>query len=216
MEIVSENPKSIVMFSFYPLSSPWLTYKLMVNNHQQTSALVLSPKPVEPAIGGFEGQTTKLAASSVLDTCPLPLDTCHHRPRSVGPPSLPKPRSTHTFTVLTWSTRSLPCTLALVDVLDVSHCGWSPGLLVCQSKPHIHPLALQVHRHNTSLLDLHLAVDHRVRAPHLHTTSQETCCIPNLQSQQRLVINSILVMDHVDNHSSQNESQGHISTLCSQ
>jgi len=26
MEIVRKNPKSMVKFSFYPLSSPWLTY----------------------------------------------------------------------------------------------------------------------------------------------------------------------------------------------
>jgi hypothetical protein len=31
-----------------------------------------------------------------------------------------------------------PCTLVFVDVPDVSHRGWSPGLLVPQSKPHVH------------------------------------------------------------------------------
>jgi hypothetical protein len=39
-------------------------------------------------------------------------------------------------------TRSLPCALALVDVPDISHHGWSPGLLVPQSKPHVRPSPL--------------------------------------------------------------------------
>ena len=116
--------------------------------------------------------------------------------------------------VLTWSTRSLPCTLALVDVLDVSHCGWSPSLLVLQSKPHVRPSPLQVHRHDTSLLDLHLTVDHRLRAPQLNTTSQETCRTHsfrhgNISHQLNLFV------DHVDNHSSQNVPQEYFSTLCS-
>jgi hypothetical protein len=59
---------------------------------------------------------------------------------------------------------------------SVSHRGWSPGLLVPRSKPYVHPSLLSVHRHGTSLLDLHLTVDHRLRAPHLRTTSQEICC----------------------------------------
>jgi hypothetical protein len=59
---------------------------------------------------------------------------------------------------------------------SVSHRGWSPGLLVPWSKPHVRPSPLLVHWHGTSLLDLHLTVDHCVRAPHLQTTNQETCC----------------------------------------
>ena len=114
----------------------------------------------------------------------------------MSPPSLTsrsakssEPRLTRTFTVLTWSTRSLPCTLTLVDVLDVSHCGWSPGFLVYQSKSHVFPSLLPVHRHDTSLLDLLLAIDHRLRAPHLHTTSQETCHMTQLMPMVRYQLN---------------------------
>ena len=141
-----------------------------------TFARVLRLKPTNPTV------------SSVLHTCPSSLDMCHCRPRSVGPPRLPKPRLNRTSIVLTWSTWSLPCTLALVDVPNVSHYGWSLDLLVPQSKPHIRTSPLWVHRHDTSLLDLHLIVDHRLRAPHLHTTSQETCCMTQLML--RLVTNS--------------------------
>jgi hypothetical protein len=56
---------------------------------------------------------------------------------------------------------------------------WPP---VPRSKPNIRPSLLSVHRHGTSLLDLHLTVDHRLRAPHLHTTSQETCRTTQLTS----------------------------------
>jgi hypothetical protein len=45
---------------------------------------------------------------------------------------------------------------------SVSHRGWSPGLLDPRSKPHIHPSPLPVHRHDTSLLDLYLTIDHRL------------------------------------------------------
>jgi hypothetical protein len=53
--------------------------------------------------------------------------------------------------ILTRSTWSLPCTLALVDVPDVSHRSWSPGLLVPWSKPHVHASPLSIHRHGMSL-----------------------------------------------------------------
>ena len=54
------------------------------------------------------------------------------------------------------------------------------SLLVPQSKPHVRPSPLLVHRHGMVLLDLHLAIDHSLRAPHLRTTSQETCCTTQL------------------------------------
>jgi len=128
----------------------------------RTSTRVLRPKPAKPA------------ASSVLHTL------SHHSTRVttiLDRPALQVLLSLAQLTsaVLTWSTRSLPCTLALVDVPDVSHRSWSSGLLVRRSKPHVHPSPLQVHRHDTSLLDLLLAIDHRLRAPQLNTTSQETC-----------------------------------------
>jgi hypothetical protein len=126
-----------------------------------------------------------------------------------------EPRSTCTSSVLTQSTRSLPCTLALVDVLDVSHRGWSPGLLAPQSKPHVRPSPLIVHRYGTSLLDLHPAVDHHLRAPYLHNTSQETCRTHSFR-HGRVSHHSTFFVDNLDNHSSQNKTQGHILTLCSQ
>ena len=51
---------------------------------------------------------------------------------------------------------------------------------VPQSKPHVRPSPLSVHRHGTSLLDLHLAFDHCIRARHLHNTSQRTCALSQL------------------------------------
>jgi hypothetical protein len=53
------------------------------------------------------------------------------------------------------------------------------------------------------LLDFHLAVDYRLRAPHLHTTRQETCT--HSFRHGRVSHHSTYFMDHIDNHSSQNE-----------
>ena len=54
------------------------------------------------------------------------------------------------------------------------------SLLIPQSKPHVRPSLLLVHQLGMALLDLHLAIDHRLRAPHLRTTSQETYCTTQL------------------------------------
>ena len=54
------------------------------------------------------------------------------------------------------------------------------------------------------LLDLHLAVDHRIRAPHLHNTSQKTCRTHSFR-HGRVSHHSTYFVDHIDNHSSQNE-----------
>jgi hypothetical protein len=54
------------------------------------------------------------------------------------------------------------------------------------------------------LLDLHLAVDHRIRAPHLHNTSQKTCRTHSFH-HGRVSHHSTYFVDHIDNHSSQNE-----------
>jgi hypothetical protein len=61
------------------------------------------------------------------------------------------------------------------------------------------------------LLDLHLAVDYRLSAPHLHTTSQETCRTHSFH-HGRVSHHSTYFVDHIDNHSSQNE---HIRVLVS-
>jgi hypothetical protein len=54
------------------------------------------------------------------------------------------------------------------------------------------------------LLDLHLAVDYRLRALHLHTTSQETCRTHSFR-HGRVSHHSTYFVDHIDNNSSQNE-----------
>jgi hypothetical protein len=96
---------------------------------------------------------------------------------------------------------------------SVNHRGWSPGLLVPQSKHRVCPSPLSVHRHSTSLLDLYLAINHRLRAPHLHITSQETCCTTQLTPW--------LVHRLNPRHKSRwqslitTEPQGHILALCS-
>jgi hypothetical protein len=56
----------------------------------------------------------------------------------------------------------------------------------------------------TSLLDLHLAVDHRLRAPHLYNTSQKTCRTHNFR-HSRASHHSTYFVNYIDNHSSQNE-----------
>jgi hypothetical protein len=64
------------------------------------------------------------------------------------------------------------------------------------------------------LLDLHITVDHRLRALHLHTTSQKTCT--HSFRHDRVSHHSTYFVDHIDNHSSQNEYTRYLSTLCSQ
>jgi hypothetical protein len=152
--------------------------------------------------------------SSVLHTRPPPRRVSP--PSSTGrPPSPPESRSTRTSAVLTRSIWSLSYTLALVDVPDVSHHDWSPGFLVHWSKPHVCPSPLPVHQHGTSLFNLHLTVDHCLRTPQLHNISQKTCCTYSFR-HDRVSHHSTFFVDHVDNHSSQNETQWHISTFCSQ
>ena len=116
-----------------------------------TCARVLRPKPGNHLPDGFEAQTTKPSASSVLHTRPPPLDACHLHPRPPGHQVFQSLRSTCASTILTRSTRSLPCTLRFSMSPDVSHRGWLPGLLVPRSKLHICPSPLPVHRHNTDL-----------------------------------------------------------------
>ena len=138
----------------------------------ETSAWVLRPKPKNrPSVVLWPKPPNPLV-SSVLHMRPLLLDTCHHRPRPSGHQVFQSLHSTCMSVVLTWSTRSLlHVHLRLSISPSVSHRGWSPGLLVPQSKPHACHSPLLVHRHGTSLFDLHLTVDHRLRAPHLRTTS---------------------------------------------
>ena len=146
-----------------------------------TSAWVLRPKSENRPPVVLWLKPPNPLASSVLHTHPPLLDTCHRRPRPLGRQVLQSLRSTCTSAILTRSTRSLlHVHLRLSMSLGVSHRCWFFGALVPQSKPRVHPSLLLVHRHGPSLLDLHLAIDHRLRAPHLRTTSQETYCTTSL------------------------------------
>jgi hypothetical protein len=53
----------------------------------ETSARVLRPKPVNPPSMVLRPKPPNPLMSSVLHTCPPPLDTCHRRPRPAGTPS---------------------------------------------------------------------------------------------------------------------------------
>ena len=66
--------------------------------------------------------------SRVAYTRPPPLEACYRRPRPPGRQVFQSLRSTCSTVVLTRSTRSLPCTLALADV---PRC--QPPLLVTRS-----------------------------------------------------------------------------------
>jgi hypothetical protein len=103
-----------------------------------------------------------------------------------------------------------PIYTSLVNVPDVSHRGWSPSLLVPRSKPHVRPSPLPIRRHDTSLLDLHLTVEHRLQAPHLQNISQETYPIHSFRYGSVSHYSTFFV-DYIDNYS----SQEHILTLCS-
>jgi hypothetical protein len=63
------------------------------------------------------------------------------------------------------------------------------------------------------LLNLHLAADYRLRAPHLHTTSQETCTHSfrhgRLVTTQPTSWITLTITHHKTN------TQGYLSTLCS-
>ena len=111
-------------------------------------------------------------------------------------PSLPEPRSTRSTAVLTRSTRSLTYTLALVDVSRFQP-PWlttrPPSPSIQASRPSFTALGPSA-RH--VLLDLHLVVNYRLRAPHLHTTSQETCTHSFRHGRVSNRLN--LFVDHVD------------------
>jgi hypothetical protein len=112
------------------------------------------------------------ACSATQRTNESCIGTCHLRPRPPGHQVFQSLHSTCTSAVLTRSTRSLlHVHLRLSMSPSVSHRGWSSGAPVPHSKPHVHPSPLPVHRHGPSLLDIHLSIDHHLRAPHLHTTS---------------------------------------------
>jgi hypothetical protein len=74
---------------------------------------------------------------------------------------------------------------------------------VPQSKPHVRPSPLQsIGTARPSWL--HLVVGYRLRAPHLHNTSQETYRTQGF-CQGRVSHHSTYFVNHIDNHSSQNK-----------
>jgi hypothetical protein len=121
------------------------------------------------------------SASSVLHTRPPPSDTCHLHGQH---------GHSHVFSCLSMSQ---------VSAIAASHP--TSGSLGQSLTSVLHPSGPSA-RH--VLLDLHLAVGYRLRAPHLHNTSQETCRTQGFR-QGRVSHHSTYSVDHIGNHSSQNE-----------
>jgi hypothetical protein len=169
----------------------------------ETSAWVLRPKLVNPPPMVLRPKPPNSLVSSVLRTRSPLLDTCRRRPRPAGRQVLWASLDLHVLRLDSVNTLTPMYTYAC----RCPRCQ-PPWLvtrpLVPRSKPHVHPSPLPVHRHGISLLDLHLAVDHRLRAPHLHNTSQETCRTHSFH-HGRVSHHSTYFVDHIDNHSSQNE-----------
>jgi hypothetical protein len=176
----------------------------------------------KPTTDGFEAQTTKPLASSVFHTRPLSmvLRTKPSNPRCRRVSDLP-PSMMHSPSSLTRPTglRQVPrCHRLHVDLANAvfitmytctRQCPKCQpprlvtrplGLLVQASRP---PFTTPGPSARHVLLDLHLTIDYRLRVPHMHTTSQETCT-HNFR-HGRVSYHSTYFVDHIDNHSSQNE-----------
>jgi hypothetical protein len=121
------------------------------------------------------------SASSVLHTRPPPSDACHLHGQH---------GHSHVFSHLSMSQ---------VSASAASHL--ASGSLGPSLTSVLHPSGPSAWH---ILLDLHLAVGYRLRAPHLHNTSQETCRTQGFR-QGRVSHHSTYFVDHIDNHSSQNE-----------
>jgi hypothetical protein len=130
------------------------------------------------------------SASSVLHTRPPPFDTCHLHGQH---------GHSHVFSRLSMSQ---------VSATAASHPG--SGSLGPSLTSVLHPSGPSA-RH--VLLDLHLAIGYRLRAPHLHNTSQETCT--HSFRHGRVSHHSTYFVDQINNHSSQNEHTKVLTTLCS-
>jgi hypothetical protein len=121
------------------------------------------------------------SASSVLHTRPPPSDACYLHGQH---------GHSHVFSRLSMSQ---------VSASAASHP--ASGSLGPSLMSVLHPSSPSA-RH--VLLDLHLTVGYRLRAPHLHNTSQETCRTQGFR-QGRVSHHSTYFVDHIDNHSSQNK-----------
>jgi hypothetical protein len=120
------------------------------------------------------------STSSILHTRPPPSDACHLHGQH---------GHSHVFSRLSMSQ---------VSATAASHP--ASGSLGLSLTSVLHPSGPSA-RH--VLLDLHLTVGYRLRAPHLHNTSQETCHTQGFR-QGRVSHHSTYFVDHIDNHS-QNE-----------
>jgi hypothetical protein len=176
----------------------------------------------KPATDGFEAQTTKPLMSSVLHTRPMSmvLRTKPPNPRcrrvSDLPPSMtPLPSSLTRPTGLRQVPRCHRLHLDLVNAVFITMYTCTRRCPKCQppwlvtrplgpsvqaSRPPFTTPGLSA-RH--VLLDLHLTVYYRLRALHLHTTSQET--YTHSFRHGRVSHHLTYFMDHIDNHSSQNK-----------
>jgi hypothetical protein len=104
-------------------------------------------KPMKLSPGGFETQPTK-PPRVAYSICVI-----HHSTRVTAildqlvakSSRAPSTRSTTVLSRSTWSLHHVHLRLSMF--LDVSHRSWSPSLLVPQSKPHVCPSPLPVHRH---------------------------------------------------------------------
>jgi hypothetical protein len=127
--------------------------------------------------------------------------------------------TTPSSSILTWSILSSSLmyswTYRCLQVSTTTPSFTAPSPLpVHRSKLHIRPSPLPVHRHGTSLLDLHLTVDHLLRAPTCAPQAKKHVTQPQLTPWLVHWLNS--------RHKSRWQSlittkpQGHILTLCSQ
>jgi hypothetical protein len=164
---------------------------------------------------GFETQTRKPATDGFeAHTCPPPLDTCHRHPQSAGHQVLWASLDLYVLrldsvnTVTPMYTCACRCPRCQPPQLVTR----SPGLSIQASRSPFTALSPST-RHVSTW------PSPRRRSPPPSSTpaqySQETCHTHSF-CHGRVSHHSTFFVDHVDNHSSQNESQGHISTLCSQ
>jgi hypothetical protein len=174
----------------------------------------------KPVTDGFEAQTTKPLVSSVLHTHPPPmaLRTKPPNSRCRRVSDLP-PSMTHSSSSLTRPTdlrqvlrrHCLHFDMADAVFITMYTCNrrcpkcQPPRLVTRPFGPSVQasrpPFTTPGPSARHVLLNLHLVVDHRLRAPYLHNTSQE--CRTHSFRHSKVSHHSTYFMDHIDNHSSQ-------------
>jgi hypothetical protein len=152
----------------------------------------LRSKPVNPPPMVLRPKPSNCSASSVLHTRPPPSDVCHLHGQH---------GHSHVFSRLSMSQ---------VSAIAASHPAF--GSLGPSLTSVLHPSGPSAWH---VLLDLHLVVGYRLRAPHLHNTSQETVAHKafvkvGLVTTQHTSWITLTITHHKTN------TQGYLSTLCSQ